>query len=157
MSVTLTGDKQLRANLQHLGKKSAPRIAKRVVLVGAKVVADAIRKAAPGRVKREVGYRLDSRDGERARAIVGLGVARQKRIGNIGHLVTLGTTERFRKRIGGKFGYITKPTKQQLSTGRVLPNPFVQQAITKSRSAANAAMRRTAARAIEQALTSMKG
>ena len=129
--ITLQGDKELSGTLRRLAAE-APRIGRGVALAGASVVAAAIRRAAPGRVKQEIGYRLES--GRRAmRAKAGIGVARRTTGRRpIGFWVALGT----RRRRG---------------------NPFVRRATRQSTTAALVAMRKASARAIERAVLRAKG
>lgn len=66
------------------------------------------------------------------------------------HLVALGTRRRFRSRLGGKFSYITNPTKSQLRTGKMPANPFVKRATRAAKGAIRAAMIKAAHRGLER-------
>jgi hypothetical protein len=160
----LTGDKELEATLRTLADKAADRVAKSALGGGLVVTAKAIRKAAPvgetGNLKAGIGRRLEK--GKRGGAFVakaGVNVGKrtkaEKTAGRLAkqraphaHLVALGTKQRFRKTIGGKFSYIKEPTASQLSSGAMPKYEFVSTAAKSVQSAARAAMRKRAEKAL---------
>ena len=156
----LTGDKELEATLKKLADKSADRVARSVLGAGLTVIAKAMRNAAPvgktGSVKASIGKRnqRNKRKGLfEAKAGVNVGKKKKQLSTAIataphGHLVALGTKPRFRKSIGGRFGYIKNPSQQQLSTGTMPSNPFIKQAYESARGNAAAAMKKRAEKAL---------
>lgn len=161
----LTGDKQLEATLKRLADKEADKISRSALGAGLAKVQSAIRKAAPegetGQLKAAIGKRLEK--GKRGGRItaktginVGKNIVKKGKFAPHAHLVALGTKARTRQAIGGKFGFISKPTEQQLSTGTMPSNPFVKQAAQSSRSTAIAAMRKRAAKALAKAAAKSK-
>ncbi len=161
----LTGDKGLEATLAKLAGKEADRIAKSALGAGLTVIAKAQRKAAPvgktGAVKASIGKRLESgKRGNSFTAKAGINVGKQSKKPKLtgmninaphSHLVALGTAQRSRKTIGGKFSYITKPTEQQLSTGIMPSNPFIKVAYEAANGNAAEAMRKRAEKALAKA------
>jgi HK97 gp10 family phage protein len=163
----LTGDKELEATLKQLSDRHADRIAKSALGAGLGKIQAAIRKVAPvgptGNLKAGIGRRLEKGNrGGKFTAKTGINVGKRKAGKTTkgpaphAHLVALGTKPRTRKVIGGKFGFITKPTDEQLSTGTMPSNPFVKQAYQSSRSAAFAAMRKLAAKVLAKAVAKRK-
>lgn len=155
----ITGLPELEKTLKGLRDKTADKIAKAALRAGVTVVARAQRKAAPvgatGAVKKSIGSRVGKgRNGvyqAKAGVNVGKRTAAKIRKGPLAphsHLVALGTQQRRRKTIGGRFGYITNPTDQQLSTGKGPANPFIRQAYQSARASARAAMLRQAAKTL---------
>lgn len=168
----LTGDDELEAMLKHLADKSADRIAKAALGAGISAIAKELRKAAPvgptGNMKASIGRRLEKARGKnKASAKAGLNVGKQtakkkqliqqKSGGRVlaphAHLVALGTKERHRTKLGGRFAGISEPTEEQLSTGSMPANDFVRRTVTANMSKFQAAMRKTAAKRLNSEAT----
>lgn len=153
----LTGDKEIEATLTKLADKAADRVARNALGAGLTVVAKAMKQAAPvgktGSVKASIGKRNEKKKRSGVmEAKAGVNVGKKTKIkGKFAphaHLVALGTKPRQRKRIGGRFSYLTNPTPQQLSTGTMPANSFVRMAYESSRSAARTAMTVAAKRSL---------
>jgi HK97 gp10 family phage protein len=158
----LTGDKEIEATLKALSDKSADKVAKSALGAGLTVIRGAIRKAAPvgktGNLKASIGKRLEK--GKRGKVFtakaginVGKKTKKEKTTGVMAraphaHLVALGTQRRSRKVLGGKFASITNPSAEQLTTGTMPANPFVNQAAASAMGAASLKMRKQAAKAL---------
>ena len=154
----LTGDDKLEGMLRYLETKVADRVAKSSLSAGLMVLARGMKKLAPiGETRAladSIGRRLEK--GKRGReftAKAGINVGKMaKKLREVvkaphSHLVALGTKKaRTRKKLGGKFAYITNPTPRQLSTGVMPSNDFVRIAYMVSKNAVERAMRRRAER-----------
>ncbi|MCC7423770.1 MAG: HK97 gp10 family phage protein, partial [Planctomycetaceae bacterium] len=131
---TITGDAQIDARLRHLSEKGAARAGRAAVNKGLKTIEKEIRSAAPegetGGLKKAIGSRNKKRSRLNvAEAKTGIGVGKKKgESAPHSHLVALGTKSRKRKKIGGEFAEINPATDEQISTGTMPANPFVQQA-----------------------------
>jgi hypothetical protein len=158
----LTGDKELEATLRKLADKEADKIARSALGAGLTALAKAEKKAAPvgktGAVKASIGKRLERK--KRSGVIVakaGINVGKQtkkkQRTGRAphSHLVALGTKQRTRKTIGGKFSYITKPTEKQLNTGVMPKNDFIKRAATGATGSVMSAMHKQATKSLARA------
>ena len=135
--VFLTGFGPMMSRLQQL---ESPRIRDRIIKAGLGAglnrLRTAIRKEAPkgvhGGIRKAIGRQI--KKGKQggvwfAKAGVNVGL---KKGGPVraphGHLVALGTEERFRKHIGGKFKYLDAAAQnnpEMLSTGIMPANDFV--------------------------------
>lgn len=156
----LTGDKALEKTLKKLADKSADRVARSVLGAGLTVINKAQRAAAPvgptGNLKANIGKRNERNKRKGVfEAKTGVGVGKQKRLrakgiasAPHGHLVALGTKPRYRKTIGGKFGFIKNPTREQLSTGTMPKNDFIKRSYQSARGAAQSKMKRQAEKAL---------
>lgn len=162
---TITGDKELDAKLSVLKTSVANKLAKYSLQAMASKLSASIRKAAPKgptkNLKASVGSRVGKVTGGIVTAKVGLNVGKrtEKRRGRMAphsHLVALGTVARFRKTIGGWYGYIKTPSQQQLSTGTMPANPFVKLAVTSGMSAARSAMTKNATKNLAKELAKLK-
>jgi len=164
----LTGDEELERMLKHLADRTADRIARSALGAGISAIAKDLRKAAPkgptGNLKASIGRRMDKPRGKNAAsAKAGLNVGKQtaKKQAQIklrsggrvmaphAHLVSLGTKQRTRTRLGGRYASIAEPTGQQLSTGTMPANDFVRRTVTANMSKFVAAMRKQAASRLE--------
>lgn len=119
------------------------RIATSMENAGLSGLAMAERRAAPrGKTKetsRSIGKRLTLKArGGIVAGVAGINVAKtatRKMNGNEphAHLVGMGTVHRYRKRLGGKFAFIRRPTNSQLSTGVMPANQFIAAAVIAAR------------------------
>lgn len=164
-AITITGDKELDANLATLQTKVGARLTKYALKAGVSKLSAAIRKAAPvgpsGNLKASVGSRVEkTRDGiVTAKAGLNVGKRTVKRRGRTAphsHLVALGTKARFRNAVGGKFAYLKHPNRQQLSTGIMPANSFVKTAADSAQPSAFAAMRKNVERNLAKELAKLK-
>lgn len=164
-AITITGDKQLDAKLAVLQGKAKSRLTKYALKAGVSKLAAAIRKAAPvgqtGNLKKSVGSRVEetSRGVFVAKAGLNVGKRTVKRRGRLAphsHLVALGTAERHRSTIGGRFAVVKNPTRQQLSTGAMPANAFVRSSSAGAQTAAVEAMRKNVARNLLKELAKLK-
>ena len=142
--VFLTGFGPMMSRLEQL---SSPRIRDRIIKAGLGAglnrIRTAIRKEAPkgklGSIKAAIGRQIKKgKQGgvwfAKAGVNVGLKKGGPKRAPH-GHLVALGTEERFRKHIGGKFKYLddaAQKNQELLSTGSMPANDFVGRGYNKA-------------------------
>lgn len=157
------------AALAELGNAGARRIANSMQAAGTTAAVKSARAAAPkGETKetsKSVGKRVIRRD--KAGLIVskiGINVGHRKasqvqKGEPHAHLVGAGTKPRFRKRIGGRFAYIRRPTPGQLSTGTMPALPFVPEAVSGAGTNIRAAMEKAGQKAVarEVARAAKKG
>lgn len=159
----VTGVPELEAAMRHLSDKAADRVAKAALGGGGSYLARQIRKFAPkrtGALRKSIRYRfIKGRGRQRVTAKVGVNVGKQKKDenGNFvsrsaphAHLVALGTVQRTRKTIGGKFAYIRHPTERQLNTGSVRPQDFVKAGTAAATAGIIQAMKKRAIKALER-------
>lgn len=161
----MTGDKQVERMLRGMQTKDADRISKKCVRAQLNEGVKEVRKGAPrGKTKelsKSIGSRLEaSRKKNTVTAKFGINVGKRSKKSVAtrgkthraphGHLVALGTKDRKRKRIGGKFAHITNPTNEQLRTGRMTPNKFVSEGTARARPKMAAAAQRKAALEIKK-------
>lgn len=156
----ITGDKALERRLVFLGDKAADRVARSAQGAKLTVINKAQKAAAPvgptGNMKANVGKRNEKQKRTGIfEAKTGINVGKQsskKRRGvkraPHGHLVALGTKPRFRKALGGRFEYIRKPSREQLSTGTMPANPFIRTSTASALGAANAKAQTQATKAL---------
>lgn len=171
MQATLTGVKEIDAVIRKLSSKDGEKIAKAAISGGLSELAKGIKSEAPvgptKNLKKSIKGRFNkSKGGKFISAKAGPNVAKQKQTADgmnrrgrapHSHLVALGTQPRTRKKIGGKFSYITRPTNKQLSTGVMPANPFVRVGAAKAQSKILPRMTKNAAKAMErQALKARK-
>tara|TARA_R110000822_G_scaffold216828_1_gene351385 strand:- start:2843 stop:3358 length:516 start_codon:yes stop_codon:yes gene_type:complete len=154
----LTGVDEIEKTLRKLSDKTGDRVARSALGAGLGEVAKRIKKAAPvGKTKslqKSIGKRYEkTKRIKYFQAKAGVNVGKQKKTAEgfekkinapHAHLVALGTKQRTRKRIGGKFSYIRKPSSKQLSTGTMPSNPFVRTAYNASKNAVMSRMIRKA-------------
>lgn len=143
---SVSGAKRLEKKLARLRDKESFKLAKKAVRKGVAAQASGIRKEAPvgktGQLKAAIGSRLNKDKKKRLTTFGKAGAnvgkrkerlaKRSKKTGkkvNVqaphAHLVALGTKQRKRKKIGGKFSYLNPPTSRQLRTGKMTPDAFV--------------------------------
>lgn len=148
----LTGAADLQETLRRLGREAARRVTRRMVYAGLRRLSEAMREEAPGRIAREIG--ISARDGRTGRVVgkAGLGVGRGGARSGVGHLFVLGTRERVRERIGGRYRGLRNPTASQRSTGQSPPHAIIRRATRRARAEVIRTMRRRGREAIEQAL-----
>jgi hypothetical protein len=151
MADALTGLHELAQSLKRMGYRGTA-IARAGVGAGLSAARTAIKSAAPGDVKNEVGARMLKTEGHVVRGVVGLGVggaaAAEK---PHGHLIVLGTVERYRESIGGAYGgNVSHPTQAQLSTGIMPSKPFVRDAYLGALGKITERMRQAVQRSIER-------
>ena len=160
----ITGDKELDKKLSVLKVSVANKLAKYALQAMASKLSASIRKAAPvgptKNLKKSVGSRVGKVVNGIVTAMVGLNVGKrtEKRTGRAAphsHLVALGTVQRFRKTIGGRFAYIKNPTQSQLSAGTMPANPFVKLAVASGMSSARSAMIKNAERNLAKELAKL--
>lgn len=144
--------------IDELTVAGARRIANSMQAAGTTAAVKAGRAAAPkGKTKetsKSVGKRVIRRD--KAGVLVSkIGVnvghrkASQVQKGEPhAHLVGGGTKPRYRKVIGGRFAYITRPTRAQLSTGVMPANGFVGSAVSGAASTIRTAMETAGVKAV---------
>lgn len=164
-TLTFTGDKAIDAKLATLQTKVGARLARYALKAGVSKLASAIRKAAPvgptGNLKKSVGSRIEEKGRGVFVAKTGLNVGKRsvKRRGRMAphsHLVAIGTQQRYRQSLGGRFAFVKHPTSQQLSTGVMPANPFVKVAAAGAQSSAVAAMRKNVERNLAKELANLK-
>lgn len=158
--IALAGVSEMQATLQAISD-AGPKVAMASLRAGINVIARAMRKAAPvgetGQLRKSIGTRVGkSKNGLfSAKAGINVGKRTQRTVGRNaphGHLVVLGTVERFRKKLGGTYGWV-KPanvTAKQLSTGKMPANGFVKQAYQSARGQAAAAMQKQATKTLNK-------
>jgi len=160
----ITGVPELEAVLSKLADKAADRVARSALGGGLTVATKRIRQAAPkgktGALKKSIRSRFNRAKGNQPpSAKVGINVGKQKKTAAgfkkrirapHAHLVALGTKQRKRKALGGRFAYITKPTSRQLSTGTMPSNPFLKKAFEAARPETMKRIRERAARALKR-------
>ena len=166
----LTGVAEIEKILSGLSDKAGDKIARSALGAGLGLVAKKIKKAAPvGKTKalrNSIGKRFEKRKRPQwFQAKAGVNVGKQKKTaegfdGRINaphaHLVALGTSGRKRKRIGGRFSYIRKPTAAQLSTGTMPANPFLKQAYMSAKAEASERMKAKAKERLAKELAKAK-
>lgn len=141
--------------LKGMQDRDADRIARSALGAGASVVRKEMRRNAPEgptkNLKKSIGSRLVRNRRKfvvQAKTGINVGKRTKKQIATRGkthraphgHLVALGTKPRVRNRIGGKFSWVTSPTRAQLSTGKMPANSFVRDTSRSSLSRARQAM-----------------
>lgn len=160
----IRGISLVQAAFADLGSAGVARVAKSTMGAGLAVLKRAEKKAAPkgatGQTRASIGSRVVvSRKAGFISAKTGIGVGKKKQTAETfstrmnaphAHLVALGTKPRYRKRLGGKFRYLKRPKRRQLSTGVMPANSFIQAAFNAARPAAAAAMERAAHKALER-------
>jgi len=173
----ITGDKELEATLKGMADKAADRVARAALGGALSTVTKEIRSKAPvgktKNLKTSIGSRFEKgskRNAPVAKAGINVGKrtsARAKKlIEKLGqgmvaphsHLVGLGTKQRIRKRIGGRFASQANDNLSQnltidqakLTTGTMPSNPFVKQAYEAANSKMGAAMRKRASKALDR-------
>ena len=152
----ITGEADLEATLKKLSDRTADKVARSALRAGLTVIARAMRKAAPrgptGNLRKAIGSRLvrSRKTGVvTAKAGINVGKNRKGRAPH-GHLVALGTKPRTRKRIGGKFAFITSPAPEQLRTGTMPANDFARRSSTSAQASMRMAMKNKAAKVLEK-------
>lgn len=162
-----TGLPDLEKTLKNLADKTGDKIAKSALRAGAVVVAKAERKAAPvgktGQLRDSIGSRVGKGRGGIFQAKAGINVGKRTKakrakgpLAPHAHLAALGTQQRQRNSLGGKFANIKNPTSQQLSTGAARSNPFIRTAYQSARSRAADAMSKQAQKTLARELAKLK-
>ncbi len=148
--------------LDDLARGGAARVANSMQAASTSAVVKAGRAAAPRGKTKETSQSVGKRVVQRNKAAglivskIGINVGKHRKAEEVGvhephaHLVGMGSKPRFRKRIGGRFAYITRPTQDQLSTGTMPANDFIGQALATARPAMVAAMLNAGAKAMER-------
>jgi len=145
--IVLDGFKAMMKRLEVLGSpKVRDRIAKAGLGSALNIVRTGIRKEAPkrtGHLRGGIGRKVKKGKGPGVWvAKAGVRVGQTKNDVRTGHLVALGTGQRHRGSLGGKFAYIQKPTEDQLSTGSMPENDFVKRGYAKTIGRAMATLER---------------
>lgn len=149
-----------RDSLVELTNTGARRLAKSIQAAGASELTKVIRSHAPvGKTKatrKAVGRRrfIDSKAGFLSTK-TGINVGHRPAAEVTphephAHLVGMGTKPRFRRRLGGKFRLISRPTSRQLSTGTMPANDFVSRAVQIARPGILARMAAAGKKALER-------
>lgn len=143
--------------INNLLRYGAARIAMSCEQAGLRTLAKHERRAAPVgdtlETRRSIGKRITLKAPAAGRLEGKTGINVGKRTAKTGkrsphaHLQA-GTKRRTRKNIGGKFSFILRPTRAQLSTGEMPTNDFIAHAATAATSAVNAAMTTAGTKAI---------
>lgn len=150
MDYEFTGEKELEKILKTMSGRAAERISSAALSGGLTVLRREMRKAAPvgktGQLKKSIGSRNEKnkRNGIRtAKAGINVGRTRKTTVrAPHGHLVALGTKERF--------------TKSGASRGRVVANGFIQSATSAAQGQLTAAMVKRAKKTLERELRKAK-
>jgi hypothetical protein len=129
---------------------ASPKIRDRIVKAGLgsalNIVRTGIKREAPNRtgfLRGGIGRKvMKGRAPGAWIAKAGVRVGKVKNDVRTGHLVALGTGERHRESLGGKFSFIKNPTEDQLSTGSMPANSFVQRGYSKTIGRAMATLER---------------
>jgi len=157
--LVLTGVPELDKKLSVLQQTAGNRVARSSLGAGLRVGKKAIQSKAPGTVKKTIGVRMGKARNGKFEAKVGINVGKdgkKKFKAPHAHLVALGTQVRTRKVIGGKFSYLTNPTADQLSTGRMPANPFVKESFASARGEMSAAMKAAFDRSLAREIAKAK-
>lgn len=149
----LTGDKELDDALKQLGTTLANRIAKTSIRAGVRVLQKAIKDRAKGTVKDQIGSKVKVLKSSKqliAKAGVNVGNAGKERTPGPAHahLFAIGSQKRFRKRIGGRFAYLKRPTSRQRRTEKMPSNKFVDEALSASQGQIKTAMHAAARKSL---------
>jgi hypothetical protein len=114
-------------------------------------------------LKNSIGRRFErGKKGSTVKAKAGVNVGKrtEKKVGREAphsHLIALGTKQRTRKTIGGRYGFIKNPTDAQLSTGTGPQNSYIRRAVEGSTGSVRQAMhKRAAAKLITEAKAAKK-
>jgi HK97 gp10 family phage protein len=139
--VVMRGFPELIRKLNGLAQKGAQRAATGAIKKGMTVIARGMRSAAPTPgLRKSIGKRFKRKrkDGTvQAKVGIDVGKKRDQQVPEA-HFVALGTKQRIRKRIGGKFAYLeARPGgPRSRRTGRMTANDFVGAGFAASASAA---------------------
>ncbi len=132
-TIRLTGEKEFDRKLAAMSDaKAANRIAGSVLGAEATVAKKAMQSRAPDWMKDQIGVRKGKNRAKVYETKVGVGVGKRKKNsrkefkGRAAAFV-VGTAQRVRKELGGKFAGAKNVTQQQLSTGKIGPHPIVRQ------------------------------
>ena len=163
VSLTLTGVPELDAKLKKLETKAGNRIARNSLGAGARAVQKSIKNLASPKIKKSVGMRNEKgRKSARLETKVGINVG--KRGGRTefkrwAPLSVLGSVNRKRQKLGGKFAYVKNPTEEQLSTGQIKASQIVKRGYAAAQGSMNAAMKKAFDRSLarEVAKAQLKG
>lgn len=172
----VTGDKEIERKLKQLSEKGADRVARNILNAQLRSLVKAMKAAAPvgptGNLKQGLGSRLEKERRthlQQAKAGIEVGkrsrkkaIKRLRAVGRTqyaphGHLVGLGTEQRARKRIGGRFRVIQNPTPEQLSTGTMPANDFIRRATRSVMSTMKTAASKAFQRGFARELQKMRG
>lgn len=153
----LTGEKELDNALNELSVTTANKVAKASVRAGIRQITKAVKANAKGSIKDAVGEKFKAfRKGSRIDAKAGINVGKAGKREDpkgkkpVAVAYVVGTPKRFRKRLGGKFAYIKKPTSRQLRTNQMPANPIVQEGASEARPAVKTAILTAAKKALEK-------
>lgn len=160
MAAVITGDKALDRKLARLAGRDSGRARRAAAKAGITEIAKGIRSEVPvgptKNLKKSIGGRVAKAKGgpqkgvTEAKAGVNVGKKRGKRAPHA-HLVGLGTKERTRRKLGGKFAGVENPTAEQLGTGAMPADDFVRRGFDKASGAAKAKTLGKLAKEIEKA------
>lgn len=159
VSLTMTGIPEFDAKLKEMEKRAGHRIARNTLGAGARVVQKQIKKIAPQSIKKAIGMRNENN--RRAQLETKVGVNVGKRGGRTefkrwAPLVVLGSVQRRRKKLGGKFSFIKNPTDAQLSTGQIKPNQIVRRGYASAQGGMNSAMKKAFDRSLAREVAKAK-
>lgn len=126
--IVVSGVAELDRTLREVGDKVASRASRRAVQFTGQIIAREAKQASPkpltGNLRRQIRFKWD----KVGRYIVNGKVTIGSRHG---HLVTLGTNDRVRKRIGGKFAWHgSGPDPRNKGTGAVAGSHFFHRLVT---------------------------
>lgn len=159
MSSRVHGADALQSGLSDLRQSGVGRVAKSMVNAAAGVQVRAEKAGAPRGATKQTAGSIGKRVKLDARAAVvtaktGINVGKRKAAAAgykpHAHLVAAGTVKRYRKRIGGRFRWLLRPTSDQLSTGAMPANNWIGNAISASKPAAAIAARTAGAKALDR-------
>jgi len=159
----VVGFSAMRKRLSVLASpKIRDRIAKSGLGSGLNIVRTGIRKEGPKGIRGAIGRKIKKGKSQGSWfAYAGINVGKmgggnRKYTFGFGHLVALGTAERHRDKLGGKFKSIENPTDDQLSTGEMPSNDFVKRGYSNSIGRAMAALDRRVGQKVDQEVEKLK-
>lgn len=161
-AIVLTGQKEFDAKIKTFETKAGNRIARATLGAGMRTLRKSIRSFAPEWMKEFIGMRGDkSNSSGTYQAKVGVNVGKRKKAKKVTWngwvpVAVLGTQQRSRKSLGGKFASIANPTAQQLSTGSIAPHPIVKQGVAAATGAMQTQMKLAFERAVAREVAKAK-
>lgn len=159
--IDLQGVSALEKELDRIRKRLGPRIGARAITAAMRSLVSGIKKAIPSiqtkghsakRLKSAVGSRRAKGTRNLQLGKVGFRVGRggkKAKAAPHAHLFVLGTQERTRRRIGGRFRRYDRPGHRSTGAARSNPN-IVARGVSGSIGRARQAMRRTATRELQK-------
>ncbi len=142
----VTGDKKLTRYLEQLQYKEGGKITRAANNKGSTELAKAIRKQAPDKTSKKTVGKKNKKDRGIQTVIVGINVGKKGTKRKPHAILSLGTKQRKRKKIGGIFA--NGPNR---STGRISRNPWVERGTAQGMPAAIRAMRRSVVSGLRRA------